>query len=297
MTKLELEKIFVKESKTLERKYSEQTIKTYLSIIDKFIDSLGDKDISESTERDVRMFLYPYNEKSENTYNLCVASLRSFYDIICHSIFIEENYVKVNPMNNIKMIANPEQKQTMSIDVETYHKILNGCKNTRDYAIITCLMNLGLREHELIALTVDQYLNRDSRNGIELTVTKGSKERIVYLNDAVCTAIDNYLIYRKESKYDNLFISNGGKPMDKSCIYRTIKTCAKRGGVDNDIIEKLHPHCFRTSFATINIKEGVQPAVVAKALGHSRFDVTFSHYLDDNNLDIATAMKNMVYVI
>ena len=294
MTKLELENIFIKESKTLERKYSAETIKTYLSIIDKYIDSLGNKDISETTERDVRLFLYPYNKKSENTYNIHVAALRSFYDIISHSIFVDENYITNNPMGNIRMIASPKRKQTMSIDVDTYHKILNGCKNTRDYAIITCLMNLGLREHELIALTVNQYLNRDSKNGIELTVTKGSKKRTIYLNENVCNAIDNYLIDRKESRCNNLFISNGGKAMTRSCIYRTIKTCAKRGGVNNEIINNLHPHCFRASFATLAIKNGFSPAVVASAMGHSKFDVTFSHYLDDSNLGIREAMINAI---
>lgn len=295
MTKAELINVFKTESKTLERKYSDRTINTYLEFIDKFIDSLNGKDVSMATERDVRMFLFPYNERSESTYNLCVASLKAFFDILSHSIFVEENYISVNPMINIRSISSPTNiKPTFTIDMDTYHKILNGCKNPRDYAIVTCLMNLGLRKHELIALTLDQYLNRDEDNGILLTVTKGSKNRMIYLNDNVCNAIDNYLKVRKESEYDNLFISNGGKPMDSSCVYRTLKVCAKRGGVDKEVIDNLHPHTLRASCATVNIQNGVPITVVASMLGHSKVDVTFSHYIDRNNIGVKETMLGMV---
>lgn len=292
MTKQELIEIFITESKTLERKYSDKTISTYLEFISKFIDSTN-KDMSEVTERDIRMFLFPYNEKSEATYNLCVASLRTFFDILSHSIFVEENYIKKNPMENIRSVSCSNTKDTHTINVNEYNKIISGCKNVRDKAIVTCLMNLGLREHELIALTLDQYFNRDEDNSIELTVTKGSKRRTIYLNENVCKAIDNYLLVRKDSVYNNLFISNGGKPMTPSCIYRTLKTCAKRGGLDNDTIEKLHPHTLRASCATINIQNGVPITVVASMLGHSKIDVTFSHYVDTNNIGVKETMLGM----
>ena len=122
MTKQELIEIFITESKTLERKYSDKTISTYLEFISKFIDST-DKDMSEVNERDIRMFLFPYNDKSEATYNLCVASLRTFFDILSHSIFVEENYITKNPMENIRSVSYSNTKQTYAIDKDTYYKI------------------------------------------------------------------------------------------------------------------------------------------------------------------------------
>jgi site-specific recombinase XerD len=295
MTKAELINVFKTESKTLERRYSDRTINTYLEFIDKFIDSLNGKDVSMATERDVRMFLFPYNERSESTYNLCVASLRTFFDILSHSIFVEEDYITKNPMDNIRSVnCRNNTRDTYTITVDDYHKIVNGCKNPRDKAIVTCLMNLGLREHELIALTVDQYLNRGDDNEVVLTVTKGSKQRVVYLNNSVCNAIDEYLSVRKESEYDNLFISNGGKPMSPSCIYRTLKVCAKRGGLDDETINILHPHTLRASCATINIQNGVPITVVASMLGHSTIDVTFSHYINRNSIGVKETMLGMV---
>lgn len=294
MTKAELIEVFIKESNTLERKYSNKTIGTYLDFIEKFIDSTN-KDMSDVTERDVRMFLYPYNAKSESTYNLCVASLRTFFDILSHSIFVEENYIKTNPMRNIRSVnIRNNTKEAYAISVDEYRQIISGCKNFRDKAIVTCFMNLGLREHELIALTLDQYLNRDEDNAVLLTVTKGSKNRVVYLNENVCNAIDDYLKVRKESDYDNLFISNGGKPMTPSCIYRTLKTCAKRGGLSDEVVENLHPHTLRASCATVNIQNGVPITVVASMLGHSKIDVTFSHYIDRNSIGVKETMLGMV---
>ena len=114
------------------------------------------------------------------------------------------------------------------------------------------------------------------------------------MNDNVCNAINDYWAIRKDSDYDNLFISNGGKPMTPSCIYRTLKNCAKRGGLDDETISNLHPHTLRATCATVNIQNGVPITVVASMLGHSKIDVTFSHYIDRSSIGVKETMLGMV---
>lgn len=291
MTKNEIIKVFLHEADSKSRKYSECTKNTYLSYITKYIESLN-KDVSESTERDVRKFMDRYENMSDKTYNLALTSIKVLYDILTTSILVEENYIKKNPVKNIKAIANPKSKEKKSISAEDYNAMLRQCKNTRDTAILTFLMNTGVRESELINLTLEQYLNRDEDNGIKLVVTKGSKERMIYLNENVINAIENYLPFRKPN-CDYLFVSNGSKKMTSSAIWKNIKTLAKRARLDEDVIDNLSAHSFRHSMISNMINEGVNIATVATIVGHNNINTTMG-YVDRDKLDVKNAMLNCI---
>lgn len=156
------------------------------------------------------------------------------------------------------------------------------------------MFNTGLRIHELIALTVEQFNNRDEYNGIDLTVTKGSKERTIYLDEKTVNIINEYLAVRKESEYNNLFISNGGKPMDASCIRKTLKNTARRSGKFTDEeIGSLCNHTLRHSFANELEKAGVPLETISNSMGHSSIQTTMI-YLDLNKQNIRKAMCSVI---
>ena len=64
---------------------------------------------------------------------------------------------------------------------------------TRDYAIVTLFLNCGMRLSELVGISLND-IDRDLRS--LRVIGKGSKERVVYLNDACKDALNAYLKVR-----------------------------------------------------------------------------------------------------
>ena len=155
------------------------------------------------------------------------------------------------------------------------------------------LVNTGLRISELLNITLNDYKYAKEHDGELNVIGKGNKLRVVYLNDKVIETVDKYLIIRKESKYNNLFISNGCVPMDRSCISRTLKTTAKRSGhFTDDEISKIHNHVLRHSYTTEAIEANIPLEVVSKTLGHSSTTITYNTYLHMSKNRIKDSMKN-----
>lgn len=291
MTKTEIINVFKTESKSREKRYSDDTVNTYLQYITKYLDFLGNKELCDTTERDCRRFLATYDGKADKTYNTVVTSLKALYDILDYSYMVDEDYIKENPMKRINVIAQPKCKEKKAITVEDYYKLLSACKNSRDKAIITMFMNTCIRENELLSITLEQYENRID-NCIRLVITKGSKERDIYLNDDVVNAIDLYLKDRKEGS-DTLFVSNQGNKMCHSCIWRTIRNIAKRANLDEDVIDGLSAHTFRHSGITNMANNGVSLQTIATIVGHSSIDMTMK-YVDRERMTIRNAMMQTV---
>ena len=69
---------------------------------------------------------------------------------------------------------------------------VDGKNKERDYCILTIFLNCGLRISELVGLNLS-----DVRADHLRVLGKGNKERVVYINDAVAGAINDYLAVRK----------------------------------------------------------------------------------------------------
>ena len=287
MTKKELINIFLKEADSKSRRYSEATKKDYLQYIEKYLDSL-DKDLSDTTEREIRKFLANYEDKADTTYNLVLSALSSFYNIIKGSYMCPVGYVKENPCKNIKCVAHPIYKEKHAITTEDFKKLLDVCKNSRDKALIMVLGCTGMRIDEVLSLTYSQYINREDDGGIKLTITKGSKERIIYFNDEIEETLRDY-VNNDRKNGDTLFVSNYGNKMNKSCVWRTIRCLGKRANLDDSVIDGLSAHTFRHYTTTRLLTKGVPLPVVSTILGHSNSTITM-RYLDRSLVDVKSAM-------
>ena len=291
MTKQEIIEIFNKEANSKSRRYSDCTKRTYLTYIEKYLDTLS-KDVADTTERDIRLFMSNYETKSDKLYNTVLDSLNALYNILESTCLLPENYITKNPCKHIKRVAKPKMKEKKSISNEDFQAMLRACKNSRDKAVLTFFMATGVRNNELMNVKYEDYINYDDDKGLLLTVTKGSKERTIYLNKDVINAVNEYLKDRKDT-CEYLFVSNYGNQMSASCIYRTIKTIANRAGLDEDIIDNLSSHSYRHSAITNLINKGINIATVATIVGHNQLSTTFS-YVDKSKLDIKNAMCNIL---
>lgn len=288
MTNEELLLLFTTNASKRPFQLSDGTIALYTKHIGYFLEYVSNKHLLEVSRKDVKQYMMSL-EVSDSTYNVSLSAIRSLYKVIA---YLSDDDVEVNDVTfGLIAMKNVKSEHKIPLSELEQELMLKYCKNKRDYAIVLTLLSSGLRIHELVALTLDDYNNRDENGKIHLTITKGSKEADVYFNDKVCKAIDEYLTIRKESEYNNLFISDGRRPMDRSCCSRTLKTIAKRAGLSDERVAKISNHVTRSTFGTNLANSGMDMQTIATAMRHSNIQTTFNSYvtMDENKIKQAFA--------
>ncbi|MCD7742621.1 MAG: tyrosine recombinase XerC [Ruminococcus sp.] len=154
-------------------------------------------------------------------------------------------------------------------------------KNTeRDYCIITLFLNCGMRLSELCGIDMGDisFENRTLR-----LFGKGRKERIVSLNNACITALNDYLPHRKTegTTCDALFFSNKKNRISKRRVQEIVEECIKKAGLSN---MGITTHKLRHTAATLMYQNGVDTLVLKDVLGHKSIATTeiYTHLNDEN---------------
>lgn len=287
MTNQELLDVYRNTASKKPYELSENTVKTYITNIEYLIEFLN-KNICEITNKDIRRYLLSL-DVSDSTYNIRLSSFKSLYEILKYNPDTEDLIVNDPTLGLTKVKENKKKKTPLTREEQEI--IIKNCKNIRDKAIFTTLISTGLRIHELINLTLEQYKNRDEKSKIYLTVNKGSyDDEYVYINEDTAKVIDEYLKTRKEgSKY--LFVSNGGNQMDRTCVSRTLKTIARRSGeIDESRIVQLSNHLLRHTKATNMVEDNVPIDIIARTLRHHGLGVVMT-YVDTSDERLIEANK------
>lgn len=68
--------------------------------------------------------------------------------------------------------------------------------------------------------------------------------------------------------------NSAGKPWRSGALWQLLGWYCKRAG-----IPRVCPHSLRGLWASLSLRNGLAPASVAAALGHSSFDITLRHYI------------------
>lgn len=270
---------------------AENSISTYIDNIVKFFNAI-DKNVEDIRKSDINLYLMKYKDgHAYSTLELMVRSLSSFYNVIINELQLID---MENPTVGIKLPRRKEeQEHHIAISKDDIMTIIRHAKNVREKAMIMLYFTTGIRYCELSNITFEQYQNR-VEGKITLEVTKGSKERDIYISDSVASVIDEYInTIRKDGKW--LFMSNQSTQIDGQSFSRTLKCLARRADLDDEIVTKISNHCLRSSFASYNINNGVPVPLVAKAMGHkSGVSVVLNHYYNENKEDIKDMMMSMV---
>lgn len=253
-----------------EKKYSENTISSYKRDLNKMNLYLK-KDFIKLTKANIQKYIQNLSKnESSNTISRTISSLKSFYK------FLEINkYTNTNPLTTI-ISPKTARKLPKVLSEEEVNKLLDiNLNNDFDYrnkAMLELMYSSGLRVSELINLTVNDV---DLKNSLVRIFGKGSKERIVPLNDYATEALNNYILYhrpklfkQKESNY--LFLNNHGNQMTRQGFFKTLKKIAKEKGIKSE----LSPHTLRHSFATHLLKYGADLRSIQELLGHSDISTT-----------------------
>ena len=203
-----------------------------------------------------------------------ISSVRSFFDYLTYKVDVLEK----NPAENIDM-PKMEKSLPVYLTLEESIRLLRSIQNfkqkniyrLRDYAIAILFLNCGLRLSELASLNV-QDLNKDRTLRI---IGKGSKERLVYLNDNVERSIDAYLLARKAeglADEEPLFLSMRKTRMSNRSIQHMLEKHLKNAGFDT---RKYTVHKLRHTAATLMYQFGDEDLKsLQEILGHESISTT-----------------------
>ena len=225
------------------------------------------KNVREMETDDLRTYLTEYQQE-KNSSKVTVDNIRRILSSF-FSWLEDEDYILKSPVRRIhKVKAALTIKETYTD--EALEKMRDNCEEPRDLALIDMLASTGMRVGELVLLNRDD-INFEERECV--VFGKGSKERMVYFDARAKIHLQNYMQERTD---DNpaLFVS-----------LRAPHERLKIGGVERRVrelgkkldIEKVHPHKFRRTLATMAIDKGMPIEQLQLLLGHKRIDTTLQY--------------------
>ena len=261
---------------------SDRTIKYYKEIIDKFNDSF-DKSIKKISTEEIRSYLSNYKETStcgSITIDNIRRVLSSFF-----SWLEDEDYIIKSPIRRIHRIKTPTTVKEVLTD-ENLEKLRDECENIRDLSLIELLISTGMRVGELVNLNISN-LNFEDRSCIVLG--KGNKEREVYFDAKTKLHLKEYISKRNDTN-DALFVSLR-EPHQRLSI-SGIELIVRNLGVNTNI-NKVHPHKFRRTLATMAIDKGMPVEQVQKLLGHVKIETTM-HYAMVNQSNVKISHRRYI---
>lgn len=250
-----------------EKGLSENTVSAYISDINKVSGQEEYFDIENFFPDTYLKSSYNKNY-SGSTKKRIQSSINQFLKYL-----IDENYIANIEINNVSIMSEKKLPHVLSpneIDklIDFYNHDL--FISSRNKTIIDFMYSTGCRVSELINVEESDI---DIEEAFVRLEGKGSKQRIVPLGSKVLINLESYLQLRnkdRKSKNNKLFISKSYKNLDRTAVFRIIKSTGVKAGIHKE----LYPHILRHSAATHMLEGGCDLRTVQEFLGHSSVSTT-----------------------
>lgn len=256
---------------------SEKSLRYYQSTIEKMVDKIG-KAIKHITTDDLRRYLSEYqqdNNSSKVTIDNIRRILSSFYGWL-----EDEDYILKSPVRRIHKVKTGKKiKETYSD--EQLELMRDSCEEPRDLAMIDLLASTGMRVGEMVLLNKED-INFEERECV--VFGKGDKERVVYFDARTKMHLNRYIDSRDDDS-PALFVSLSAphERLKIGGVEVRLRNIGKALGID-----KVHPHKFRRTLATMAIDKGMPIEQLQQLLGHQRIDTTLQYAMvKQSNVKIA----------
>lgn len=256
---------------------SEKSLKYYQATIEATISGIG-KDVKHITTDDIRTYLTDYQAKKQSS-RVTIDNIRRILSSF-FSWLEDEDYILKSPVRRIHKVKTASNiKETYSD--EALELMRDNCAEMRDLAIIDMLASTGMRIVEMV------LLNREDIDFNErecIVFGKGDKERVVYFDARTKIHLQEYLSSRTD---------------DNAALFVSLKAPHSRitiGGIESRLrkfgkqlgLQKVHPHKFRRTLATMAIDKGMPIEQLQQLLGHKRIDTTLQYAMvKQSNVKIA----------
>lgn len=245
---------------------SEKSMNYYKRTIEKLLEAI-DKGVMHITTDDLRNYLTSY-QQNHNSSKVTIDNIRRIISTF-FTWLEDEDYIIKSPARRIHKVKSAKTiKETYSD--ESLELMRDSCLELRDLAMIDLLASTGMRVGEMVLLNRED-IDFNERECVVLG--KGNKERVVYFDARTKIHLKNYL----DSRVDNnpaLFVTlrNPYNRLKIGGVEVRLREMGKNLGIN-----KVHPHKFRRTLATMAIDKGMPIEQLQRLLGHQRIDTTLQY--------------------
>jgi integrase/recombinase XerD len=240
------------------KKYSNNTVRMYVSCFERYINYYHDKDLESLNENDVRVFLQSLiqDNRSNSHINLSINSIKFFYEIV------------LGMPNRFYAIERPrrERKLPVVLSKEDVRLTIENTNNLKHKCIVSLLYSAGLRRNELLNLKLTDIDSK--RMVIRVRDAKGNKDRYTLLGKSM---LDDLRIYYKEYR-PKIYLFEGKNEVkyNANSVFKIVSNAGLKAGIKI----KVSPHILRHSFATHLLEAGTDLRYIQLLLGHNSTKTT-----------------------
>ena len=233
-------------------------------------------------------------EVSPKTQSRHLSAIREFYRFL-----YSEDQIKENPCDYVEAPKIPKSLPKYLSENEVLELIRAAREESRRlYTLLELVYASGLRVSELVGLPLNAFNPEEKHLFI---VGKGSKERVVPLNEHAAKALQEWIENYREERLNRpskwLFPTHHKSKsghLTRGAFFKELKKLALEIGVDPD---KVFPHIFRHSFASHLVAHEADLRSVQKMLGHADIATTeiYTHILPDRLKKIVEKSHPLAY--
>lgn len=240
------------------RKYANNTVKTYVTSFETFINYYISKDLVAINESDVRKYILKLvQENKSNSYiNSAINSIKFYFESV------------LGMPNRFYEIERPrkEKKLPKVLSKEDVLSVIANTNNLKHKCIVSLLYSSGIRRNELVNLKIADIDSK--RMLIRIEAAKGNKDRYTLLSHSLLEDLREYYKQYKPEKY--IIEGMYGKQYSGQSIGKIVVNAAEKAGIKITVT----PHMLRHSFATHLLEAGVDLRQIQVLLGHSSSKTT-----------------------
>lgn len=238
--------------------YANNTVKTYISCFERFINYYSNKDLDKLNETDVRNYLkyITQNDWSTSYINQSINSIKFYYEIV------------LGMPNRFYEIERPRKKKKLPIILskDEVKQLIEVTQNLKHKCILSLLYSAGLRRSELLNLRITDI--DSERMLIKINDAKGNKDRYTLLSKSVLIDLRKYFLQYKPRNY--LFEGQKKEKYSATSIIKILSSAVYKTGINKHVT----PHTLRHSFATHLLENGTDLRYIQLLLGHNSTKTT-----------------------
>lgn len=269
----------------VEKNLASNTLENYerdLNDFSKYLDKEGINDFNNANHELLVNYISTLFDRnySKSSISRKISTLKSFYKYLYVKEYLSDNRASlINLPKRNRKIPDFLTKD----EIEQFFLTFNDdtLLNTRNKLMVLLLYFTGLRVSELVNLKISQLYLSDKYLKIK---GKGSKERIIPLNNSIIEPINKYLNKTRRdilglNYSDYLFVNKNGNPLTRQGFFKIIKKHTQLAMINKNV----SPHTIRHSFATHLLNNGIDLRSVQILLGHSDISTTqiYTHINND----------------
>ncbi len=262
------------------RRYSSNTIRTYSSMFEEFINYYHYKKPIEITEKEIIAYMrYLVVERgvSSSYQNQAINAIKYYYEQV------------LGEQRKFYFVERPRREKVLPevLSKEEVEAMIKSTDNLKHKCLLMITYSGGLRLSEVKNLEVKDI--DFERNIINIKKAKGKKDRITLLSKKVSLTLQEYLKIYQPRKW--VFEGQVGGQYSASSMEKIVKQAAAKAGV----LKKVSMHTLRHSFATHLIEKGTDIRYIQSLLGHESIKTTeiYTHITNKGLDNIKNPLDDM----